>query len=53
MNDAQLKGIRMTAADHAMGAAYDASRLTISKTPPAFADFLIELASLATVQKGD
>jgi hypothetical protein len=32
MNNAQLTGIRMTAADHAMGAAYDASRLTIAKT---------------------
>lgn len=32
MNDAALKGIRATATDHAMGAAYDATRRTITKT---------------------
>jgi hypothetical protein len=32
MNNATLQGLRMTAADHAMGSAYDASRLTITKT---------------------
>lgn len=32
MNDATLKGIRMTAADHALGANYDATRRTITKT---------------------
>lgn len=32
MNNAQLTGIRMTATDHALGAAYDANRLTVTKT---------------------
>lgn len=32
MNGAQLKGISLTAQDCKMGAAYEATRLTISKT---------------------
>jgi hypothetical protein len=36
MNRAQMKGIAMTASDHGMGAQYDATRLTITKTSEGF-----------------
>ena len=36
MNSTQLNGLRMTASDYGVGAAYDASRLTITKTSEGF-----------------
>lgn len=36
MNDAQLKGLRLTATDHASGANYDQTRRTITATVDGF-----------------